>query len=105
MQLYQEAVGHVANCKTGNLTTTKVASRFAMMYNINIADIDRPRIKALVNNHLKVARALMHMIEALSKHEHITATAKAIDPDALEEYAMRGEKRRRARSTHNHRRS
>ena len=52
-QFYQEAVVHVLNCGTGNLTAMEAASRVAMMYNINVADIDRPRIKGSVNNHLK----------------------------------------------------
>jgi len=38
------------------------------------------------------------MVEALFEHEHITTTAKAVALDALGEHAMRGEKRRRARS-------
>jgi hypothetical protein len=55
-------------------------------------------MKASVNNHLEAARALRSMIEVLSKHEHITANAKAGAPDALGEHTTRGEKRRRARS-------
>ena len=97
-QFYQEAVGHGLNCKNGNLTAMEAAFRVAIMYNINVAAIDRPRIKASVNNHLKAARALRPMIEALSEREHITASAKADAPNTLGEQSMRGEKRRRARS-------
>jgi len=38
---YLEASGHVLNCETGNLTAMEAASRVAMMYNINVTDIDR----------------------------------------------------------------
>jgi len=43
-QLYQDAVEHVMNCKTRNLTSMEAASRVAMMVNINVTDIDRPQI-------------------------------------------------------------
>ncbi len=74
-QLYQEAVGRVINSKTGNLTAMEAASRVTMMYNINIAEIDRPRIKASVNNNIRAAKVVIPMIEILSDHDQVTATA------------------------------
>jgi hypothetical protein len=76
----------------------EATSRVAIMYNINIAEIDRPRIKVSLNNNLRVAKALIPMIEILSNHEQVTAIAKVFAPHVLGEYAIRGEKRRRARS-------
>jgi len=67
--LYHEAVGHVINDTTSNLTSMEAASRVAMMYNINIAKIDRPMIKASINNHPKVAKFCMSMSEVLYEHE------------------------------------
>jgi hypothetical protein len=41
-QFYKEVVGHVLNCKIVNLTAMEAASCVAMMFNINVTDIDRP---------------------------------------------------------------
>ncbi len=65
-QFYQEAIDHILNCSTGNLTAMESASRVAMTYNIIIEVCDRGRIKTTVNNRLKAAKALHHITDAIN---------------------------------------
>jgi len=57
-EFYARVVDHVFNCPTTILTLFEATYRVAVSYNIVIADCDRIRIKASVNNHLKVATDL-----------------------------------------------
>ncbi len=61
-QFYKEAVDHVVNCSTANLTAFEATMRVAMLYNIVVADCDRGRIKTIVNSRLVAAKEVKNLL-------------------------------------------
>ena len=88
-QFYEEAVNHVLNCPTANLTAFEAAMRVAMLYNIVVANCDRGRIKTTVNSRLVAAKEIKNLDAS------IPSEAPAIAKDVVLHV---GEKRRRATS-------
>ena len=86
-QFYKEAVDHVVNCPTANLTAFEAAMRVAMLYNIVVADCDRGRIKTTVNSRLVAAKEIKNLAAS------IPSDAPSIANDVV---VHAGEKRRRA---------
>ena len=88
-QFYKEAVDHVIDCPTANLTAFEAAMRVAMLYNIVVADCDRGRIKTTVNSRLVAAKEINNLDAS------IPSEAPSIANDVVLHV---GEKRRRATS-------
>jgi hypothetical protein len=91
-QFYKEAVDHVSNYPTGNLSASEVARRVAMLYNINIPDCDRAKIRVTVCSRLRSSKAMDELFMDLPSE------ATADIAIANNGHAERGVKRRRASS-------
>jgi hypothetical protein len=91
-QFYKEAVDHVSNYPTGNLSASEATRRVAMLYNINIPDCDRAKIRVTVCSRLRASKAMGEFVADLP------IETAADNATANNGHATRDAKRRRAGS-------
>jgi hypothetical protein len=88
-QFHKESVDQALSCKTGDLSASEAARRVALMYNINIVECDKAKIKVTVYSRIRASKALDD-IDVVVPSEPVVATTANIG------HAAMGAKRRPA---------
>jgi len=90
-QFYEEAVDQVLSCQTGNLSASEAARRVALMYDINILECDKAKIKVTIYSRIRAAKSMDDVVVVVpSEPVDVGAATTNIGHEA------RGAKRRRA---------